>query len=174
MSMYHLYSADLSGTTSLTLNNISPDMNVLFGIVYSRSVRVNAFSSVSFRFNGDSGSNYSNFGRRAQKNDGTIYITGTNETSTSSYYSLITGDSPTYPDPSYGHLAFYIFDYNKTDRYTTIRTESAAEWPNDVSRTDHSTTIWQNTTTVSSINIFDTLGEQFDSGSYLKLYGYGK
>jgi hypothetical protein len=148
-----------SATASITFSSIPATYRDLI-VTFNGSMAGTGNSSVCFRYNSDSGSNYS-----------TVYMVGTGS-------STVSGASTTTLGALVGFYAshatgqrhqgtMHIMDYSATDKHKTalIRDDSPS------TETEAQANRWANTAAITSVEIFANFSGLLASGSTINLYG---
>jgi hypothetical protein len=148
-----------SNTASVTFGSIPATYRDLI-ITFNGSMAGTGTSSVCFRYNSDSGSNYV-----------TIYMVGTGS-------SAVSGASSTTLGALVGFYAshatgqrhqgiMHIMDYSATDKHKTalIRDDSPS------TETEAQANRWANTAAINNVQIFANFSGLLASGSTINLYG---
>jgi hypothetical protein len=125
-------------------------------VVIITAQRTGSPTNMGLRFNGDSGSNYSN-----------VYMTGTGSTTAAGAFTATGIQLDVYPYPPSSGFNIYrldIMDYSATDKHKTIlrRTDEVAN------STEAGAHRWANTAAITSMTF--TLAN-LNTGSSLALYG---
>lgn len=141
-----------SGQTSVSLNSFGGYTDLV--LVVSASNPTND-SGLMVRFNGDSGSNYS---------DTSMYGNGSQALSfrSTSATGMFIGRTDTTISTSIAHFQNYA---NTTTNKTVISRG------NDSAMTIATVGLWRNTAAITSMSIYDQNGRTFPSGSTFSLYG---
>ena len=142
-----------SAAASVTFSSIPATYTDL--IVVIAGTLTTGSDNVSFRLNGDSGTNYS-----------VTVLTGDGSTATSGRASTITDGGRMALDTTQGVCTYHFMNYSNTTTYKTVlgRTGTATYGV----RTGVS--LWRNTAAVSSIVLLP-LSYTFNTGTVLTLYG---
>lgn len=148
-----------SNTTGVTFSSISQSYRDLI-VTFNGSMAGSGTSSVCFRYNSDSGSNYSTVW---MVGDGTSALSGSSTTTLGAlvgfYASHATG---------LRHVGkMSVMDYSATDRHKTtlIRDDSpSTETETQVNR-------WANTAAINTVYIFANASGSLAAGSTITLYG---
>lgn len=150
-----------SAQSSVTFSSIPATFTDL--ILVSSAVAVSGGPSLRIRFNGDSGSNYS---QTVLQGNGSAASSG-RETSITSAYA---GYAALNQTAGSTNSILHIMDYSNTTTYKTLleRSNNAAD------RTEASVNLWRSTSAITSIEL--AAGSTFpstnlSSGSTFKLYG---
>lgn len=141
-----------SAQSSVTFNTFSGYTDLVLVISSSNT---SGDSGVVARFNGDSGSNYSNTG---------MYGNGSTATSfrDSNQTRVYIGRHDTTISTSIAHIQ----NYSNTTTYKTV-----IERGNDASLVMATVGLWRSTAAITSILVFDQSSLNFNAGSTFTLYG---
>jgi len=148
------------GDSEIVFSNIPATYRDL--IVVAQFQMSGTSSASRLRLNGDTGANYSG-----------VWATGTGSGSGGSgSESGATGariiGASFGPDNTFGNqLILQVMDYSATDKHKTVLSRysgAATEVQMTASR-------WANTAAVTSVTIYDVLGQTYQSGSTFSLYG---
>lgn len=147
-----------SGQTTVTLNSIPQGFKDLRLVV---SYAMSGTSSASrLRFNGDTGANYNSVGMGGQGSSAGSWSEANVTGGRVIGYAI---------GPTTGQQTFFldVIDYSATDKHKTSlsRMNDAAS---DVMAT---ATRWASTAAVTSVTIYDVLGQTFVTGSTFNLFG---
>ena len=148
-----------SAAASVTFSSISGAFTDL--VLVSNLAITNAnTANVVYRFNSDTGSNYS---------DTRLYGNGTTATSNRSSASFTYANAIAYPSGTLGQNIYitHIMNYSNSTTYKTLlsRANRAA------TGTDAIVGLWRNTAAITSITILLDPSDTYTSGSTFTLYG---
>jgi hypothetical protein len=149
----------LGGTaSSVTFSSIPATYRDLILVTNVKNGTLGTVSNLLFRFNSDTGSNYS---RVLMQGDGSTTVSIA-DTSTSLAAGVSSGSSSTEFAPS----VIQIMDYSATDKHTTVisRRNSSADAVSALAGR------WANTAAITTIGILPFDGN-FATGSTFSLYG---
>ena len=124
-----------------------------------------AVENLAFRFNFDTGANYT---RHYLDGNGTSATSGSN-TGVTQVYALGAQTSGTYPN-AFGVGILDILDYTNTNKYKTTRSLSGADFNGTGSEMQLVSGLWLNTAAITSINIRALDGRLAPYSSF-SLYG---
>lgn len=165
MSMFPIASLTLSSAGSFTFSNIPQNFNHLQIRLYSRSNFASATASAFLRFNSDSGSNYTYHNLQS---DG---ATATANSATGSTVAWA-GNVPAANSLAnvFGSTIIDILEYNTTNKNKIIRAIDGYD-TNGAGQVYLASSLWLNTSAVSSILLVSGGGANFVAGSRADLYG---
>lgn len=145
-----------SSASSVTFSSITQDYRdlILVGEVKGATVGVQS----TFRLNSDSGSNYSYV---VMRGNGSTAISASN-TSDKGVITYSGSGTPTIANL----FLVSFFDYSVTDKHKSVLVRS-----DNSSATNALANRWANTASITSIQIIDSGGNSFASGSTFYLYG---
>ena len=129
------------------------------------SNQATAADNLAFRFNSDTGGNYT---RHYLDGSGTSATAGAN-TGVSQVYSTISQSSATYPS-TFGVGVLDILDYGNTNKYTTTRALSGVDFNGTGGAIQFTSGLWLNTAAITNINI-RALSGNLTQYSEFSLYG---
>lgn len=121
--------------------------------------------NMGFRFNSDTGANYT---RHYIDADGATATSGAN-TGLSQAYSVLAQTSATYPN-AFGIGYMDILDYTNTNKYTTTRALAGMDYNGTGGNIQFTSDLWLNTAAITTINIRPLTGT-FKQYSSFALYG---
>ena len=155
-----------STTSSVTFSSIPSTYKHLQLRATARSTYAATLGGFAFRFNSDTGSNYT-----YHILDGdTVQASGFAGTSqTNGLVTLITGSTAT--ANAFGVAICDILDYTNTSKNKTVRTLGGRLSTYQNSNIRLGSSAWLSTASVSSLTLFDHIGGSFVSGSRFSLYG---
>jgi len=134
----------------------------------ARSNRAAAASSlVGFRFNSDTGSNYS-WHELIGSGSSVSSDAGTSATSMA-YLWRIAG--PTADADAYGAMVGDLLDFSDTNKYSTFRLLQGSMHGASQVEIGLGSGLWMNTAAVTSIDIIEGFGSTFTTGSRFSIYG---
>ena len=156
----------LGGLASITFAGIpSGYSNLQIRFLAQSSNSATATDNLAFRFNSDTGNNYT---RHYLDGSGTSATSGSN-TSVSQVYATCAQTSPTYPS-AFGVGTMDILDYCNTNKYTTTRALSGADFNGTGGAVQFTSGLWLNTAAITSIDIRALAGNLTQYSSFA-LYG---
>lgn len=117
-----------------------------------------------FKFNGDSGANYS--GHDLQTNGVNTPASQGRASESTAYFTMDAGTSPAAPNT----IIMSILDYANTTKYKTVRTIYAWD-ANGTGYIEYNSNNWRSTDAINSIT-FSTSGSTFAANSTFTLIGY--
>lgn len=155
-----------SATSSINFLNI-PQTYAHLQIRYlaQSSNSATAADNLGFRFNSDTGANYT---RHYIDGSGTS-ATGGSNTGVTQVYATCSQTSATYPS-NFGVGVLDIVDYTNTNKYTTTKAISGVDFPAVGGAVQFTSGVWLNTAAVTSINI-RALSGNLTQYSHFALYG---
>jgi hypothetical protein len=124
-----------------------------------------AADNLGFRFNSDTGANYT---RHYIDGSGTS-ATGGSNTGVTQVYATCAQTSPTFPN-TFGVGVLDIVDYTNTNKYTTTKAISGVDFNSTGGAVQFTSGVWLNTAAVTSINI-RALSGNLTQYSHFALYG---
>jgi hypothetical protein len=163
---FDLISTTLLSTTtsSVTFSSIASTYKHLQLRITARTNDAMDLGGVAFRFNSDTGSNYT-YHILDGSGSAVSVLAGTSQTSGS--IGLVTGNTST--TNSFGIAIADILDYTNTSKNKTVRSLSGkVTTANDLRLTGSA---WLSTSAITSITLIDSIGGSFVSGSRFSLYG---
>lgn len=153
-----------STTASITFSSIPSTYKHLQVRITARTTDALDLGGVAFRFNSDSGSNY------------TYHIVGMNDATaenlagssqTSGLFGSVTGNTST--ASSFGVVVADIMDYANTSKNKVVR--SLSGYTSATTRYRLIGSAWISTSAVTSLTVLDNIGGSFATGSRFTLYG---
>jgi hypothetical protein len=155
------------GVSSITFSSIPSTYKHLQIRAIAKTNRTSADQSTfRYRFNGDSGSNYS-YHRFYGEGSSTAADGGGNNTYGYFYYGATTNDTAN----TFGASVWDILDYSNTSKNTTIRFLAGSDNNNTNGGVGIGGSVWVNTSAVNSIVISIDGGFNFLQYSSFALYG---
>jgi hypothetical protein len=124
-----------------------------------------ATDNLAFRFNSDTGGNYT---RHYMEGNGSSATAGAN-TGVTQVYATCAQTSPSYPS-AFGGGVLDILDYTNTNKYTTTRALSGVDFNISGGAVQFTSGLWLNTAAITSINI-RALAGNLTQYSQFALYG---
>ena len=154
------------GTSSVTFSSIpSTYTHLQIRWLAQSSNSATAADNLAFRFNSDTGANYT---RHYIDGNGAVATAGAN-TGVTQAYALCAQTSPTYPS-AFGGGVLDILDYTNTNKNTTTRALSGADFNGTGGLIMFTSGLWLNTAAITSINI-RALAGNLTQYSQFALYG---
>jgi hypothetical protein len=165
---YELIETQLLSTTtaSLTFSSIPSTYKHLQLRATARSNFNATLGGFAYRFNGDTGSNYT---YHIIDGDTSSVSNFTAASQTNGLVTLITGLTAT--ANSYGAAVCDVLDYSSTSKNKTVRSLGGRVSTSGNSNVRHLGSAWLSTSAVTSMTLFDNVGGSFVSGSRFSLYG---
>ena len=155
-----------TSVSSVTFSSIPATYTHLQLRILCRGTNTNAEMQLGYRFNGDTGSNYTFHLLRANGTsafvDGAGSLTFCQATVRYAAASAAAG--------MFGGGVSDILDYSNTNKYKTVRSIGGTD-QNGSGQVYYSSNLWMNTSAISSIDIFNADGNNIDQYSSLALYG---
>jgi hypothetical protein len=147
-----------SAQTTVTFSNLPQTYQDLYLI---GQISMSSTTSASrLRLNGDTGANY--YG---------VWITGTGSSSASSNESGQTGarivGASVGPTTAQSVLTLTIFDYAQNNKQKSV----LSRWGDATAETQATASRWASTSAVTSLTIYDVLGQTYSAGNTFYLYG---
>ena len=154
-----------SDAASVTFSDIPQTYTDLVLVSIGRTSRTaSADEALNFRFNSDSGSNYSLTNLIA---NGSSVISQRASNLTSAEWGRMNTSSSS--NTTFSYATLNIFSYSNTSIYkTTLGETSANQESYGIARY---VSLWRSTSAVTSFTIFPALGPNFVTGSTFSLYG---
>jgi hypothetical protein len=121
------------------------------------------FDSVSLRLNGDTGSNYA--WHRLVNDGGSVISTASTSQTAGRAGSISQANSTA---NIYGAIVIDLLDPYSTTKNTTVRSLMGVVSPNEISLIS---SLYNNTSAISSFNLFSETSNNFLAGSRFSLYG---
>lgn len=146
-----------SNTTTVTFSSISASYTDLI-LVMSVKLSTSGLTDVDYRFNGDTGSNYS---RTWVEGNGTGTGTGRESNQTS---MAIAGY---YDSTNWTTQVTHFFNYSNTTTYKTAINRESTNYGNTGAKVG----LWRSTSAINEISVFPKSSKSFSSGSTFSLYG---
>ena len=155
-----------TSTADITFSSIpSTYTHLQIRFLAKSSNSATATDNLAFRFNSDTGGNYT---RHYLDGSGTSATAGAN-TGVTQVYATCAQTSPTYPS-AFGVGVLDILDYTNTNKYTTTRALAGIEYNGSGSNIHYTSDLWLNTAAITTINIRPLSGN-FAQYSSFALYG---
>jgi hypothetical protein len=155
-----------STTSSLTFSSIPGTYKHLQVRTTGRTTDASDFGGVAYRFNGDTGSNYT---YHILDGDGSSVTSSSGTSQNMGLFGLVHGN--TSPASSFGAVITDILDYANSNKYKTVRSLSGRRATGANVRLVSSA--WLSTSAVTSLTILDNVGGSFVAGTRFSLYGIG-
>jgi len=155
------------GTTSVTFSSIPSTYTHLQVRAFSKGDYATASPvAIAFRFNGDSGANYAIH---------YLYGAGSGGGASGSFTSATVGYVGVISDAVdnanvFGACVMDVLDYTNTNKYKTTRSISGYD-TNGSGQIYFNSSLWMNTTAVTSLTITPGAGTNFNQYSSFALYG---
>jgi hypothetical protein len=168
IAMQPIFTQTASGSAaSITFNSIPQTFTDLKLVVSGRGGQAQVYQQTYYRFNGDSGANYSGT---------TIQGTGSGVASyresnmTRGPFGLMNGANAT--ASTFGNLEFYIANYTSSNFKSSIL-DLVTETNGTTAYQGPEASLWRNASAITSIEI-NTFGAAITAGSTFTLYGITK
>jgi len=149
---------------SIELTSIPQDGTDLVLLLSLRGARADLTDDPGFRFNGDTGNNYS---YRTFVGNGAAASSGANTSASFNYLGIINGSTST--SSTFSNASLYIPNYtsglSKSSSVDCVQENNAT--------TGYQTLVqnlWTGTAAISSILVYSTYGTNFVAGSTISLY----
>ena len=156
-----------SSQASVTFSSIPSTYKHLQVRIISRTDRsANEFDGSNIRFNSDSGSNYAYhrlFG------DGSTVTSDSFSTQTSGYVGTTMGGGGI--TNAFSCAIIDVLDYANTNKNKTVRTLSGRDNNASSGSINFASSLWMNTSAITSITILTSVGPNFVANSSFALYG---
>lgn len=153
------------GASTITFSSIPQTYTHLQIRYLAKATRANVVSQPAFRFNSDTGSNYTDHYLNA---NGSTIAAGWDGTNTLIYGSSIAGNSAN--ANTFGVGVFDILDYTNTNKYKTVRSIGGDD-DNGSGYIDFRSGLWMSTSAINTITITEAYGNNFAQYSSFALYG---
>lgn len=153
-----------STTASVTFSSIPSTYKHLQVRTTARTNDALDLGGVAFRFNGDSGSNYT---YHILDGDGSTVSSFAGTSQNMGLFGLVHGN--TSPASSFGGVVSDILDYASTSKNKTVRSLSGRRATGAAVRLVSAA--WLSTSAVTSLTILNNVGGSFVSGTRFTLYG---
>lgn len=150
---------------TITFSSIPADYKHLQLRVVARNTNSTQYSGLVYRFNGDSGSNYSNH-RMYGFGSGVSAQASANDNLVNDPFSVIGGGSVS---NVFATGVLDILDYASTAKYKTVRILSGCYNSGTENRVNLGSSAWRSTSAITSISIEGS--NNFAAGSRISLYG---
>jgi hypothetical protein len=165
---YELIETQLLSTTtaSLTFSSIPSTYKHLQLRATARSTYNATLGGFAYRFNGDTGSNYT---YHIIDGDTSLANNFTGASQTNGLVTVITGLTAT--ASAYGAAICDVLDYTNTNKNKTVRSLGGRVSTSGNSNIRMIGSAWLSTSAITSMTLFDHIGGSFVSGSRFSLYG---
>lgn len=169
-----------ASSLSITISSIPQWNKDLEIIVCARTDRAsNTKSTLGLRFNNDSGTNYAYSLLNVQDGqpDGLALsaLVWTNPIQDNAATSIqrIASSGATAAANTFGFARIIVPDYSSTIKNKAVLIDSACQQGNWISHGYEGVAMWNNTSQITSITLFDLNGANLISGSSMAIYGMG-
>ena len=160
-----------TSTSTVTFSNIPQSYASLHIRILARCSSAGQTSNLGIRFNSDSGNNYTRHAVNVFKFSG-VSLSASNALSVNRVDLIQSYPGGTSLANTFVGALCDIYDYSNSSKNKTFNSFTGVSLDvNDFSQSRTMSSLWLNTSAITSLTVFDANGNNFSSGTSIALYG---